>query len=154
MLEVCKWRRITSLYSKTSVFGPFTFKREAGVLKNLHSGERFLKRCVFGDRFYRIRVDGGPNRKKKISVFKQKINPDMCGRGLEIWSVHVVFYPGPRGFSWNFSSRKRERAVVAALRLAHSFAKKNLKKNLWDQGTVVVFVQGRQSNAQSCCFSY
>ena len=32
----------------------------------------FLKRCVFGDRFHRKRVDGRPNRRKKISVFKQK----------------------------------------------------------------------------------
>ena len=32
----------------------------------------FLKRCVFGDRFHRKRVDGRPNRSKKISVFKQK----------------------------------------------------------------------------------
>ena len=31
-----------------------------------------LKRCVFGDRFQRKRVDGWPNRSKKISVFKQK----------------------------------------------------------------------------------
>ena len=31
----------------------------------------FLKRCVFVDRFQRIRVDGRPNR-RKISVFKQK----------------------------------------------------------------------------------
>ena len=57
-------------------------------------------------------------------------------------------------FILKFSSRKRDRAVIAASRLAHSFAKKNFKKNLWDQGTVVLFVQGRQSNAQSCCFSY
>ena len=60
----------------------------------------------------------------------------------------------PCSLSWNFSSRKRDRAVIAASRLAHSFAKKDFKKNLWDQGTVVLFVQGRQSNAQSCCFSY
>ena len=25
----------------------------------------FLKRCVFGDRFHRKRVDGGPNRRKQ-----------------------------------------------------------------------------------------
>ena len=31
----------------------------------------FLKRCIFGDRFHRKRVDGRPNRKKKISVFKR-----------------------------------------------------------------------------------
>ena len=71
-------------------------------------------------------------------------------------------YSGPRGFSWKFSSRKSERAdiarwqrvakrrgergvfffllassglVVAAWRLAFSFPKKNLKKNLWDKGS-------------------
>ena len=32
----------------------------------------FLKRCVFGARFQRICVDGRPNPRKKISVFKQK----------------------------------------------------------------------------------
>ena len=39
-------------------------KQEAVFLKNLHSGERFLKRCVFFDRFHRIRVDGKPDRRK------------------------------------------------------------------------------------------
>ena len=48
----------------------------------------------------------------------------------------------------------RERENEPLSPLAHSFAKKNFKKNLWDQGTVVAFVQGRQSNAQSCCFCY
>ena len=46
-------------------FTPSTRKRIAGVFKNLHSEERFLKRGVFGDRFHRIRVDGRPNRRKK-----------------------------------------------------------------------------------------
>lgn len=31
----------------------------------------FLKRCVFGDRFHRIRVDGWPNRRKK-TLFQTK----------------------------------------------------------------------------------
>ena len=71
-------------------------------------------------------------------------------------------YSGPRGFSWNISSRKSERAVIArwqqvakrrgergvflsllassglvvvAWRLAFSFPKKNFKKNLWDKGS-------------------
>ena len=50
-------------------------------------------------------------------------------------------YSGPRGFSWNFSSRKRARLAkrwqlaIAASQLAVSLAKKNFKKNLWDQGS-------------------
>ena len=32
----------------------------------------FFNRCVVGDCFHRIRVDGRPNRRKKKSVFKQK----------------------------------------------------------------------------------
>ena len=31
-----------------------------------------MKRCVFGDRFRRMRVDGRPDQEEKISVFKQK----------------------------------------------------------------------------------
>ena len=39
----------------------------------------------------------------------------------------ALSYPGVRGFSWNFSS-------PFSSWLAPSFAKKNFKKNLWDQG--------------------
>ena len=39
-----------------------------GVFQNLYSGVRFLKRCVFRDPFYRIRVYGRPNRREKISM--------------------------------------------------------------------------------------
>ena len=56
-----KWC-ITSWYSKTSVF----------VRPHVNEGPEVLKRYIFGDRFNRIRVDGRPNRRKKISVFKQK----------------------------------------------------------------------------------
>ena len=50
-------------------------------------------------------------------------------------------YSGPRGFSWNFSSRKRAQLAkrwqlaIAASQLAVSLAKKNFKKILWDQGS-------------------
>ena len=50
-------------------------------------------------------------------------------------------YSGPRGFSWNFSSRKRAQLAkrwqlpIGASQLAVSLAKKNFKKILWDQGS-------------------
>ena len=50
-------------------------------------------------------------------------------------------YSGRRGFSWNFSSRKRAQLAkrwqlaIAASQLAVSLAKKNFKKILWDQGS-------------------
>ena len=50
-------------------------------------------------------------------------------------------YSGPRGFSWNFSSRKRAQLAkrwqlaIAASQLAVSLAKKDFKKILWDQGS-------------------
>ena len=56
-------------------------KREVGVFKNLHSGKRFLKRCVFSDRFHRIRVDGRPNQRKNLCFQTKR---DTCGRGLDM----------------------------------------------------------------------
>ena len=53
-------------------FRPSTRKRKAGVFKKSPLWRAFLKRCVFGDCFHMIRVDGRPNWRKKISVFKQK----------------------------------------------------------------------------------
>ena len=52
-------------------FHPSTQEQQNGVFKNPLSIE-FLKRRVSGDSFLRIPVDGTPNRKKKISGFKQK----------------------------------------------------------------------------------
>ena len=49
-----------------------------GILKPL-VWRAFLKRYVFSGRFYLIRVDGGPNRKKNL-YFQAKT--DMCGWGL------------------------------------------------------------------------
>ena len=49
----------------------------------------------------------------------------MCNRIKYGRSKLILLYPGPKGFSWNFSSGKRERA-----------AKKNFKKNLWHQGNL------------------
>ena len=46
-------------------FRPSTRKREAGFLKNLHSGERFLKDAFAVKEFTEyIREDGRTNRKK------------------------------------------------------------------------------------------
>ena len=90
---------------------------------------------------------------EKISFFKQKIKPKGVDEALKFsqFTSYFTLQLVPEVYLEIFL---RERAVIAAWRFAHSFAKKNFKKNLWDQGAVVVFVQGRESNAQSCCFSY
>ena len=60
-----------------------TCRLEACAFKNLHSGDcfwkdnlcfwwPFLKRCVFGDCFHQIRVDGRPHWRKKKSLFSNK----------------------------------------------------------------------------------
>ena len=61
-------------------FCPSTRKRKAGVFKNVHYGERFLKICVFGDRFQGIREDGRSNPEKKNIRFQTKT--DTCGWAL------------------------------------------------------------------------
>ena len=54
-------------------FRPSTRKREANVCKNLHLAERFRKKNMrFRGLFHRIRVDGRPNWRENISVYKQK----------------------------------------------------------------------------------
>ena len=52
-------------------FRPSTRKWKAGVFKNLHSGERFLKRSIFGDCFHRMRVDSRQNRRKKYPLLNK-----------------------------------------------------------------------------------
>ena len=52
-----KWC-MTSFFRQTRV----------GIFENAGFWRAFLKRCVFGDRFHRIRVDGRPNRRKKGSI--------------------------------------------------------------------------------------
>ena len=39
-------------------FYPSRKVQQNGVFKNLHRRGAFLKRCVWGDRFHRVRVDG------------------------------------------------------------------------------------------------
>ena len=46
-------------------FSPSIHKRVASVFKNSSLCRAFLKWCVFGDRFHRLRLDGKPNRRKK-----------------------------------------------------------------------------------------
>ena len=62
---------ITSPYSKTSVFIRPQVNEWPAFSKS-SPWRAFLKRCVFGDRFHRLRVDGSLNRRKKISFFKQE----------------------------------------------------------------------------------
>ena len=64
---------MTSSYSKTSVF-PWSLHTQTKSRRFQKSllWRAFLKRSVFSDCFYRIRVDGRSKPKKKISVFKQK----------------------------------------------------------------------------------
>jgi len=62
-------------------FHPSTQEQQNGVFKNLLSIE-FLKRCVFGDRFLRIPVDGTPIR-NKIYPFSNK-------KGY-VWTEPIVF---------------------------------------------------------------
>ena len=57
---------MTSSYLKTSVFARPHVKAKPAFSKIL----KMLKRCVFGDGFYRIRVDG--KAKQEENFFKQK----------------------------------------------------------------------------------
>ena len=49
-------------------FRPSSRKRVASLFQKSSLWRAFLKRCVFGDRFHRIHVDGRRNRRKKIAV--------------------------------------------------------------------------------------
>ena len=80
----CIWF-MTSSYSKTTVFDPSACKRGAGVFNNLHSGERFLKRCVFGD------------------GFQSKTEDDKCGRSLIFRPLHVPFQEDVKHTATHFS---------------------------------------------------
>ena len=81
---------MTSLYSKNLRFRPSTRRRVAA----------FLKRCVFGDRFHRMRVDGRPNRSQKISVFKQKRIRDVWKRRKRFPSFQRVRVDGRKRFEY------------------------------------------------------
>ena len=61
-------------------------------------------------------------------------SPFFLSPSTAIFFSSLSIYPGPRGFSCKFSSRKRAR--VAKRRGVSFFAKKNFKKNLCDQGTL------------------
>ena len=46
-----------------------------GVFKDIHAGEGFIKKRVFGDRFQRIGVADRPNRSKNL---RSKTNSETC----------------------------------------------------------------------------
>ena len=84
-------------------FCPTTRKREAGVSKSPPLSKSFLNRCVFGDHFHRIFVDGRLNRMKKLIGFQSKketsrrgfrrsVNTDHFGSSF--WSHLTLFVPG------------------------------------------------------------
>ena len=64
-----------------------------------HPGERFYKRCVFGELIHWVRVDGGLIRVKKICGLKKYA--DSCERGLS-----------GRFFARCYVQRRRERNLV------------------------------------------
>ena len=63
---------MSSRYSKTSVFVRPHVNESRRFQESSIRWRAFWKRCVFGDCFHQIRMDGGPNRRKKISLFRQK----------------------------------------------------------------------------------
>ena len=60
------------LFENLVLFCPSSRKRVASVYQKSSLWKAFLKRCVFGDRFHLMRVDGRPNWRKKNRRFKQK----------------------------------------------------------------------------------
>ena len=60
---------------KNLCFHPFTRKREAGIFKNLHYGDRSWKIRIFGAR---LCVNGRLKCRKKTMFSKHQ---DMCGQG-------------------------------------------------------------------------
>ena len=64
-------------------FHPLKQVQQNGVFKNLLSRERVLKSCVFSDSFYRIAVDGTPNRNIKVCAFSNK--------NRNMWTGRIVF---------------------------------------------------------------
>ena len=64
---------------ENSPFRLSTRKLEAGILKN-STLESVLLRCVFGDHFHRLRVDGGPNWREK---------PPFSNKSGYVWS-HIL----------------------------------------------------------------
>ena len=90
---------MTSLYSKISVF----IRPHVDELQRFQKSplqRAFLKRCVFGDRFHRMRVDGRPNRSRKISVFKQKQIRDVWKRRKRFPSFQRVCVDGRKRFEY------------------------------------------------------
>ena len=56
------------LFENLVRFRPSSRKRVASVYQKSSLWRAFFKRCVFGDRFHLMRVDGRPNWRKKIAV--------------------------------------------------------------------------------------
>ena len=44
----------------------------------------FLNLCVYGERFYRLRVDGRPKRIKKFAFTLLRLQSSSCGQGLRV----------------------------------------------------------------------
>ena len=86
---------MTSSYSKPPFLSVHTKKKSWRFQKCL-PWRAFLERWVFGDRFHRIRVGGRPNRRKKISVFKQKrvggaLNTHDIRINIQQWDLESSF---------------------------------------------------------------
>ena len=72
---------------KIIVFEKLRFRpKKAGVFK-IFTLECDFEKCIFGDRFQRIRVYGRTNRREKIR-FQTKT--DACGRGLNETKYCVI----------------------------------------------------------------
>ena len=129
--------------------------KQRDMLREIYRSNLILHGC----KTYNLYITGLVPRDSKV---KQILSSDWLPERERACLVRWKFpaqpcshYPGPKGFSWNFSSRKRERAakrrqrvakrrrvrekrflsLLAASRFALGKTKKNFKKNLWDQGT-------------------
>jgi len=69
-------------------FRPSKRKREASVFKKSPLWRAFLKRCVLGDRFYQIRVDGRPDWGIKYPF----LFSDRCGRAKTYFLFYYFFF--------------------------------------------------------------
>ena len=80
---------MTSSYWKTSVF-ILQHVKDKPAFSKISMLESVFERCVFRDRFSRIRVGGRLNREKK------KTKTDTCGQGLsgavQKYNVNSTFF--------------------------------------------------------------
>ena len=140
--------------------------KQRDMLREIYRSNLILHDC----KTYNLYITGLVTRDSKV---KQILSSDWLPERERVCLVRWKFpaqscsqYPGPKRFSWNFSSRKRERAAkrrrereknvflspLAAPRLALSFAKKNFKKNLWDQRTFPGFSPTRKRTKERGSF--